>query len=150
MRIKLIVAALTAVLVVWLLIAGLQGVLLVASGKPLGVALGLSVLVVPVVIMWAVVRELLFGRSTEVMARELDAAGRLPLDDLPHLPSGRIERDAADGAFAGYKAEVEADPQDWGAWFRLSCAYDASRDRKRARGAMRHASALHRAARTSG
>ncbi len=150
MRTKLVVGALTAALVLYLVLVGVRGVLLVASGDPVGIVLGLAVLVLPVVIAWTLVRELMFGRSTEVMARELDAAGRLPPDDLPRTPSGRIERAAADEAFAGYQEEVEAQPQDWGAWFRLSCAYDASRDRKRARTAMRHAAALHRAARAEG
>ncbi len=150
MRTKLLVAALTAALLLYLVLVGVRGVLLVASGDPVGVALGIAVLVLPVVVLWTVVRELMFGRATEVMARELAEAGRLPPDDLPRTPSGRIQREAADAAFAGYRAEAEAQPEDWGAWFRLSCAYDASRDRKRARAAMRHASALHRVARAAG
>jgi Flp pilus assembly protein TadD len=37
---------------------------------------------------------------------------------------------------------VEQDPASWRAWFRLGLAYDASGDRRRARGAIRRAIAL--------
>jgi Flp pilus assembly protein TadD len=46
-------------------------------------------------------------------------------------------RDAADEEFPRYKAEVEAAPDSWRAWFRLGLAYDASGDRRRARSALR-------------
>ena len=36
-------------------------------------------------------------------------------------------------------AWAEAAPDDWRSWFRLSCAYDAAGDRKRARASMRDA-----------
>ena len=150
MRTKALVVALTALLLLYAALVGVRGVQLIASGEPVGVGLGLAVLIVPLVVLWALVRELAFGRATETMARELDAAGRLPPDDLERTASGRVVRESADAAFAGYRAEAEAAPGDWGAWFRLSCAYDAARDRRRARAAMRHAAALHRAARTAG
>lgn len=149
MRTKALVVALSAALLLYAVLIGVRGVQLVASGKVVGVGLGLVVLVLPVVVLWTLVRELAFGRATEVMAHELDAAGRLPPDDLERTAAGRVVRESADAAFAGYRAEAEADPGDWGAWFRLACAYDAARDRKRARAAMRHAAALHRAARTA-
>ncbi|KTR54674.1 hypothetical protein SA11R_08410, partial [Rothia kristinae] len=58
--------------------------------------------------------------------------------------SGRIDREAADAAFPARRAEVEREPEDWRAWFRLALAYDAAGDRKRARRAMRDAVALDR------
>ncbi|HEX5510117.1 MAG TPA: hypothetical protein VFX41_00250 [Actinomycetales bacterium] len=125
---------------------GWRGYVLLGSGELAGVLLGVGVLIVPVVCLWAVVRELQFGRRTETMARQLAAEGELFRDDLPRRPSGRVDRAAADQVFGRYRAETEASPQDWRAWYRLACAYDAAGDRKRARAAMRHASALHSAA----
>ncbi|SDQ77212.1 hypothetical protein [Quadrisphaera sp. DSM 44207] len=146
MRAKVVVAVLLAALLLYLLLLGQRGWLLIASGQgPVPVLFGLGVLLLPLLVAWAVLRELVFGVRTEAMARELDAAGRLPVDDLPRTPSGRVQRAAADAAFARYRAETEADPQDWGGWFRLGCAYDAAGDRRRARRALRHASALRRA-----
>jgi Flp pilus assembly protein TadD len=66
------------------------------------------------------------------------------VDDLPRTPAGRIIRAAADQEFEKYKAEAEAAPDDWRSWFRLSCAYDAAGDRKRARASMRDAGRLFR------
>ncbi|WAP51025.1 hypothetical protein OL239_14005 [Arthrobacter sp. ATA002] len=108
-------------------------------------ALGAAYLVLPVVGAWALIRELQFGGRTEKMAHILADEGGLPVDDLPRTPGGRIIREAADAQFPQYQAEVEAAPDSWRAWFRLSCAYDAAGDRKRARSAMRRAGKLYSA-----
>jgi Flp pilus assembly protein TadD len=132
-----------AALVVYLVLVGYRGVLLVSSGEPLQVTLGLAVLVLPVVGAYVAWREVRFGFATQRLARELDAAGGWPVDDVERAPSGRPLREAADAVFADRRAEVEAAPEDWKAWFRLALAYDAARDRRRARAAMRRAVALH-------
>ncbi|WP_298992498.1 hypothetical protein [uncultured Pseudokineococcus sp.] len=139
-----------AVVVVLLLLSALylallvqQGVRLLLTGEVVGVLLGLAVLLVPVLCGWAVVRELLFGRASERLADELAAAGALPVDDLRRRPSGRVVREDAERLFTRYRAEVEERPEDWAAWYRLSLAYDAAGDRRRARAAARHAIELH-------
>ncbi len=132
-----------AVLVVYLVLVGYRGVLLVGSGDPLEVVLGVGVLLLPVVGAYAVWHEVRFGFATQRLARELDAAGRWPQEQLPTMPSGRPDRAAADALFEVRREEVEAAPEDWQAWFRLALAYDDARDRRRARAAMRRAIALH-------
>jgi hypothetical protein len=134
---------LAAVFVAYAVLLGWRGVLLIGTGEPVAIGLGIAVLVIPVLGAYLVWRELQFGRRTEVLARELEASGGLPVDDLPRRPSGRIDRAAADEAFLKYKAEAEAAPDDWRVWFRLSTAYDAAGDRKRARSTMRTAIAQH-------
>ena len=134
---------LAAVVALYLVAIGWRGVLLLGSGSAAGVALGVGLLVLPLVGAWAVLRELRFGRDTERLAAELDVVGGLPVDDLPRRPSGRVERAAADALYERFRAEVDASPEDWAAWFRLSCAYDVAGDRKRARATMRHAITLH-------
>jgi hypothetical protein len=137
---------LVAVLAVYLGLVGWRGVLLVGTGEPVPVVFGLAVLVFPVVGLYVGWRELRFGFGTQRLARELARDGGLPVDDLPRRPSGRVDRDAADEAFSAYRAEVEAAPADWRAWFRLATAYDAAGDRRRARAAMRTAIDRHRIA----
>jgi len=134
---------LVAVLVVYLVLVGYRGVLLLGSGDPLQVVLGVGVLLLPVVGVYVVWQEVRFGFATQRLARELDAAGRWPQEQLPTMPSGRPERAAADALFETRREEVEAAPEDWQAWFRLALAYDDARDRRRARAAMRRAIALH-------
>lgn len=145
MRAKGVVLVITVLFALYLVLLGQRAWLLLTSGTTSGVLLGIGVALVPLLCGWAVARELLFGRQTEVMARELDAEGGLPVDDLPRTPGGRVDRDAATEAFGRYRDETAAAPDDWRSWFRLGCAYDAAGDRRRARAAMRHAVQLRRA-----
>lgn len=106
--------------------------------------IGVAYLVIPFVVAWAIIKEIVFGARTEQLANILADEGGLPVDNLPRTPGGRIVREAADAEFAKYQAEAEAEPENWRSWFRLSCAYDASGDRKRARQAMRDAVSMYR------
>jgi hypothetical protein len=134
----------TALLLLYLGLLGQRAVLFLASGNGFGIAMGVALLVFPVIGVWAVSREILFGVRTEKLVHVLEAEGGLPVDDLPHRASGRPLRDAADAEFPVYKAEVEAAPESWRAWFRLGLAYDASGDRRRARRALRESIRLQR------
>lgn len=129
----------------YLVLIGQRAVLLVLTGIPIAVALGVALLVFPLIGAWALVRELLFGVRTERLVRILDEEQALPQDTLPHRPSGRPVRSAADEEFQQFRDEVESAPESWRAWFRLGLAYDASGDRRRARAALRKAIALSRA-----
>lgn len=142
MRARAIAGVLVAVLVFYLLFVAQRGVMLVADGRWEFVLLGIGVLILPVIGVWIIVKEVQFGRATQRLGARLEAEGGLPADDLPRRPSGRVDRAAADGAFAARRADVEAAPQDWQPWFRLAMAYDDAGDRRRAREAMRRAIAL--------
>nr|WP_217509573.1 hypothetical protein [Pseudarthrobacter sp. C4D7] len=133
-------------LVFYLVVSFQRSILLLTDSNLTAKAIGGAYLVLPVVGAWALIRELMFGARTEQMAKVLEAEGGLPVDDLPRTPGGRIVRAAADAEFEKYRAEAEAAPEDWRSWFRLSCAYDAAGDRKRARASMRDAVRLFTAA----
>lgn len=143
MKAKRVVAVLVLLLVVYALFLGRHGVLLIRDGQPTTVLLGIAVLLLPVVGLVLVGAELRFGAAVQRLGEQLAAEGGLPTDDLPRRPSGRPDRSAADAVYAERRAEVEAAPQDWRAWFRLAVAYDDAGDRTRARKAMRTAVALH-------
>ncbi len=134
----------TLLLVFYLVVSFQRSVLLMTDPNPVAKAIGVAYLLLPVIGAWALVRELLFGARTERLAKILEAEGGLPEDNLPRTPAGRIIREAADREFEKYRAETEAAPEDWRSWFRLSCAYDAAGDRKRARASMRDAVRLYR------
>ena len=144
-RTKIWVGAVTLLLVFYLVVSFQRSVLLMSDANLVAKAIGVAYLILPAIGAWALVRELLFGARTERLAKILEAEGGLPEDTLPRTPAGRIIREAADLEFQKYRAEAEAAPEDWRSWFRLSCAYDAAGDRKRARAAMRDAVRLHRA-----
>ena len=145
MTARRVASVLVVVCGVYLLLAGQRGVELIRLGSPVEVLLGIAVIVVPLVVAYLVYREVRFGIAVQDLGRALGESGGLPLDDLPRLPSGRIEPAAAEAAFERRRAEVEAAPDDPGAWFRLGIAYDDARDRRRAREAMRRAVALYAA-----
>lgn len=145
MRTKIWVGLISLLLVFYLAVTVQQAFWLLADPQWTAKALGAAYLLLPVVGAWALVREIVFGARTERLAKLLDAEGGLPEDNLPRTPGGRIVREAADREFLKYKAEAEAAPSDWRSWFRLSCAYDAAGDRKRARSSMRDAIKLYRA-----
>lgn len=144
MRAKLAGLGMAALLLLYLLFIVQYSLVLLAIEQPVAKAMGLALLVLPLVGVWALVLELRFAFRAERLLGILRAEGGLPVDDLPRLPSGRPDPDAADAAFPRYQAEVEAAPQSWRAWFRLGLAYDASGDRRRARWATRESIRLEK------
>ena len=132
------------VLALYIGLAGSWAVQLMASGEPVGIGLGIALVVLAGIGAWALVTELVFGVRLDRLVRRLDAADGMPTP-LPKAPSGRADKDAADDAFPVAKADVEANPESWESWLRLSMAYDAARDRRRARRAAREAIRLSRA-----
>lgn len=143
MRARVSYTVSAVVLVFYFVLVGDRGVLLIADGRPVTVAFGVAVLVLPLIGAWFLWQTTRFARDAGRLGRELEAEGGLPVDDLARTPSGRIDRDAADAVFARRQAETEAAPDDWRTWFRLAVAYFDARDTPRARKAMQRAIALH-------
>ena len=138
-----------ALLVLYLVFVLQYAVILLGVGQPVATAMGVALLVLPLIGGWVLTVELLFVFRGERLLARLRDEGGLPVDDLPRLPSGRPEPEAADAQFPVYQAEVEAAPESWRAWLRLGLAYDASGDRKRARWATREAIRLARQSRAT-
>ncbi|MGW2368040.1 hypothetical protein ACWCZ5_20960 [Streptomyces sp. NPDC001667] len=143
MRAKIVYFALAAVLVVYFVLVGSRGVMLIQQGTAITVTFGAAVLVLPFIGAWFLYQTTKFARDANRLARELEAEGGLPVDELVRTPSGRIDRDSADEVFARCQAETEDAPGDWRTWFRLAVAYHDARDTPRARKAMQRAIALH-------
>jgi tetratricopeptide (TPR) repeat protein len=133
-----------AVLVMYLVLVTQTSFRLLAVDEPIAKALGVALIVLPLLGAWALVAELLFGIRSQRLAGLLAAEDALPAESLPTRASGRPDRAAADERFPAYRAAVEAEPDSWRAWFRLGMAYDASGDRRRARQSIRRAIALER------
>ncbi|HEY0259288.1 MAG TPA: hypothetical protein VGC18_05500 [Lacisediminihabitans sp.] len=146
MRGRLAAIVMALLLALYLVLVGQLAVRLVLIDSGVSRALGVALMVLPIIGVWALVAELLFGLRSQRLVRLLASADELPVDTLPHRTSGRPERAAADAEFPRYRAEVEAAPGSWKAWFRLGLAYDASGDRRRARQSIRRAIALERSA----
>jgi hypothetical protein len=147
-RARNVALLLTAALVVYLVMLAERAVALLRTGTGVGIALGIGVLLLPVLGVWVVVTTWRSGARIQRLSRLLDAEGGLPdTEDLPRMPSGRVDRKAADAWFEQRRAELEQHPDDWRHWYRLAHAYDIAGDRRRARATMRKALELEDGAR---
>ena len=142
-RWALLVVAAVAVVAVYLAVRAVE---LIGTGTAAGVLLGLGVLLLVLLGAVLVLGEVRLAAASQRLGQRLFDEGFVE-EDLPTLPSGRVQRDAADALFERRKTEVEAAPEDWRAWFKLATAYDAARDPSRGRRAMRRAMALERQSR---
>lgn len=144
MKGRIAAIAMALLLVLYLFAVGQLSVALLIVNNPLSQAIGLALLVFPLLGVWALVAELRFGLSSQKLGQIISDEGDLPAESLAHRPSGRPIRSEADAVFPRYRDAVDADPENWKAWFRLGLAYDACGDRRRARSAIRKAIALSR------
>jgi tetratricopeptide (TPR) repeat protein len=117
---------------------------LVSSGEPIGIAIGSLMLFLPAVAFWGISMELRFGLRIEKLGEELKKQNAWPQFPFELKPSGRPTKESAQEVFEQFRQDVEADQNNWKAWFALGLAYDAAGDRSRARKAMRQAIALTR------
>jgi cytochrome c-type biogenesis protein CcmH/NrfG len=140
------IAFMCLALLVYLALLGRIAVLMIGSRRVVTVVLGVALLVLPAIGLWAMIATLRAGLVHQKLARLVAEDGmELDVSALPRRPSGRIERDAADALFDTVRAELHQDPDNWRRWYRLARAYDYAGDRSRAREAMKKALEMHRA-----
>jgi cytochrome c-type biogenesis protein CcmH/NrfG len=140
MRIQLTIAFMCAALLVYIVLLGRSALLMIGSGRMVAVVLGVALLVLPAIGLWAMIATLRAGFAHQKLARLAAEDGmELDVSALPRRPSGRIERDAADALFDTVRAELDDHPDDWRRWYRVARAYDYAGDRGRAREAMKKA-----------
>ncbi|MGN7779155.1 hypothetical protein ACTJJE_06500 [Mycolicibacterium sp. 22603] len=148
LRIQLLIGFMCVALLVYFVMLGRTALALIASGEPAPIGLGVALLVLPIIGLWAMVATLRAGLAHQRLVRLARESGMdLDVSDLPRRASGRIERDAADALFERTRAELEADRDNWVRWYRLARAYDFAGDRGRARETMRTAVEMERNAR---
>ncbi len=140
LRIQLLIGFMCVALVVYFLLLGRIAIAFVNTGEPAAIGLGLALMLLPLIGIWVMVSTLRAGLTHQRLARIVKDDGmELDVSSLPRMPSGRIERDAADALFESVRDELENDPDNWRHWYRLARAYDYAGDRSRAREAMRKA-----------
>lgn len=139
-RVKVLIAFMCLALLMYAVFLGRIAVLLIASGSAAAIGMGLALLIMPFLGVWAMVATLRDGFAHQRLSRLIAEDGmELDAGALPRRPSGRIEREAADALFHTVRAELDADPDNWRRWYRLARAYEFAGDRRRAREAMKTA-----------
>lgn len=136
-------------LVLYLVIAGQQAVLFIGTGDPIAMGMGVALLVLPLIGVWALVRELLFGVAAERLGRRLEAEGGMPVAETDLTPSGQIAREDAEPLITRYRREADRAPADWRALYRLGVVQGASGRRREARASIRGAIAAEKKARAT-
>jgi hypothetical protein len=140
LRIQLLIGFMCVALVVYFFLLGRIAMAFITSGELAAVGLGLALLIFPLIGIWVMVSTLRAGLAHQRLARiARDEGMELDVSSLPRMPSGRIQRDAADALFVTVREELENDPDNWRRWYRLARAYDYAGDRSRARETMRKA-----------
>lgn len=140
LRIQLLIGFMCVALVVYFFLLGRIAMAFITSGEPAAIGLGLALLIMPLIGIWVMVSTLRAGLAHQRLARMIKEEGmELDVGSLPRTPSGRIQREAADGLFQAVRDELESDPDNWRRWYRLARAYDYAGDRGRARETMRKA-----------
>lgn len=143
LRIQLLIAFMCVALIVYFVLLGRIAFELIAAGRAAAIGLGVALLALPVIGLWAMIATLRAGFAHQRLAAIVHDDGlELDVSALPRMPSGRIQRDAADELFQTVRDELEHDPDNWRRWYRLARAYDYAGDRSRARDAMRRAVAM--------
>jgi cytochrome c-type biogenesis protein CcmH/NrfG len=140
LRIQLMIGFMCLALVVYFVMLGRIAMAFISSGSAAAIGLGLALMILPLIGIWAMVSTLKAGLTHQRLARIVKDEGmELDISSLPRTPSGRIQRDAADALFDTVRRELESDPHDWRRWYRLARAYDYAGDRGRARETMKKA-----------
>ncbi|HKV18224.1 MAG TPA: hypothetical protein VJR50_04265 [Mycobacterium sp.] len=140
LRIQLLIGFMCVAMVVYFLLLGRIAWAFITSGSGAAVGLGLAILVMPLIGVWVMVSTVQAGLAHQRLARLAREDGmELDVSELPRMPSGRIQRDAADALFETVRDELEQDPDNWLRWYRLARAYDYAGDRSRARETMKKA-----------
>ena len=133
-------------LVLYFVLVGWRAVQFMGTGELVGILIGIALIVLPIVGAWALWRELAFGFGSERLVKRLDAEDELPVEELTVQCDGaRPTAPRPPPTSRASRAPWRQHPESWRDWFRLGLAYDAARDRRRARRAISHAIRLERA-----
>lgn len=114
-----------------------RGVVLIADGSPIALAMGLAIIVLPPFAVAFVLIEIRFGLNAAKLQRLVDEANLA--FDYELRPSGRAVRESAQVGFERFKLLVEENEENHLYWFLLADAYDKMGDRPRARKTARKA-----------
>jgi hypothetical protein len=126
-------------LILYFIVAGQHAVRFISTGDPIAAGMGIALIVLPLIGVWALYREIAFGFAADKLGRRLDAEGGMPEAETELTPSGRIAKQDADGMVSRYESAAQAAPEDWRAHYRLGVVQDAAGRRKDARASIREA-----------
>lgn len=138
------VVIMSVLLVLYFVYAVQRALALFQTGTWITILMGAALIALPLIGVWALLRELKFGRDATRLVDDLDARGRVPVEDIETLPSGKPVRSDAERVIGKYETEVAEADASWEAWARLGIMQDACGNRTDGRSSLRKAIALKR------
>ena len=133
------VIIMSVLLVLYFVYAVQRAIALFQTGTWITVLMGAALIVLPLIGVWALLRELKFGRDATKLVDELDRVGRVPIEEMTVLPSGKPVKTEAEQVIGDYESDAQANADSWEAWARLGIMQDACGDRTSARRSLRRA-----------
>ncbi|WP_353111754.1 hypothetical protein [Microbacterium sp.] len=143
---RLGVAVMAAALMLYIVVVGWLAVMFLSTGTPVSIGMGVALIVLAPLGLWAMIRELVFGFAADRLGKQLDGEGGMPEAPENLRPSGRLLAEDVGPFVQKYEAEAGAAPGDWRARYRLGVVQEAAGRRKDARGSIREAIRLARTA----
>ncbi|WP_417508479.1 hypothetical protein [Microbacterium sp.] len=126
-------------LILYFVLTGQWAYLYLVSGTPIGIAMGVALIVLPLIGAWALVREIQFGIQADRLGTQLDAEGGMPPAETELSARGKLAKADAESVVQRYTTEAEAAVDDWRARYRLGVVQEAAGRRKDARASIREA-----------
>ena len=124
-----------ALAVIYVVLLGQKAILLLLEASLVAKAMGVALLVLPLIAAWAILTEIKFGMDAERLSR----TNTEPQLEFELRPIGKPTKESAHVEFERIKSQVSQDLSNWELWFRLGECYEASGDRKLARKSIRKA-----------
>ena len=134
---KRVALILSSILGVYLLFTASRGLDLLKVDDPAVKALGLAVLVLPILGVILVVREIRFGKLSYVMGQ---------LIDTTYLPQTGLSEEEKTAFLESAIEKTKSDMKNWQSWYSVALGYDLVNQRKLAREAMQHSVELYQEA----
>lgn len=141
MGIKIWVAVMSALALLYVFLLFGRGVILIQEPDWAAKAMGIGILLLPLFALWSIFSELRFGLQSQKLVERLHAES-FPELALEFRSSGRATKESAAREFERISVELNESENSWQLWFQLGQSYDANGDRRRARRAIRKAIAL--------
>ena len=135
---KIWLAVIVAITLLYAFLLFERGIVLIQDGQPIAIAMGLAILIFPVLAVATIFYELRFGMRLAHLEKLL-LASDISAPEYNLLPSGRAEKESGQQVFAELKQRLEKDETNYLTWYLLADCYDKLGDRKRARAAARKA-----------
>ena len=76
MKVRIGVAVMAAALILYIIVAGGRAVAFLSTGDPVGIAMGIALIVLPIIAVWALGRELWFGLARRQTRPPTQGGGR--------------------------------------------------------------------------